>query len=88
MLNIDLKARLRNKAFWIAIASAIALLVQQLGLNIFPANYSDIVNSILSILTMIGIIVDTSTEGFSDQITKNKTPNREVLNNTENKTIE
>ncbi|WP_297418114.1 phage holin [Clostridium sp.] len=71
MLGLDLKARLKNKAFWVAMASAIALLVQQLGLNIIPSNYSEIVNSILTILTMVGIVVDTSTTGISDQISTN-----------------
>ncbi|EKQ51503.1 MULTISPECIES: phage holin [unclassified Clostridium] len=71
MLGIDLKARLSNKAFWVAMASAIALLVQQLGLNIIPSNYSEIINTVLTILTMLGIVVDTSTTGISDQIVTN-----------------
>jgi len=66
MSSIDLKARLRNKAFWFAMASAIALLAQQLGLNIIPANYTEIVNTVLTVLTMVGIMVDTSTTGLSD----------------------
>jgi len=68
MLGIDLKSRLRNKTFWVAMASAIALLVQQLGLNILPTNYSEIVNTILTILTMLGIFVDTSTTGICDKV--------------------
>lgn len=68
MLNIDLKARLKNKAFWVSMASAIALLVQQLGLQL-PSDYSAVVNAILTILTMSGIIIDTSTPGISDQTT-------------------
>jgi uncharacterized membrane protein len=68
MLSIDLEARLKNKSFWVAMASAIAILVQQLGLNIVPANYTEIVNTVLIILTMLGIVVDTSTTGISDQV--------------------
>lgn len=68
MLTIDLKARMRNKAFWVALISAIVLLIQQLGLkDLIPNNYGDILNSILAILTMLGIIVDTSTSGISDK---------------------
>ncbi|AQR90844.1 phage holin [Clostridium saccharobutylicum] len=78
MLNIDLKARLKNKAFWVSMVSAIALLVQQLGLQL-PSDYSAVVNAILTILTMSGIIVDTSTPGISDQTTTS-------TNSTENKT--
>jgi uncharacterized membrane protein len=63
---IDWKARLRNKTFWVAMASAIGLLLQQLGFNFLPDNYKDIVNTVLVITTMLGITVDTSTNGISD----------------------
>jgi uncharacterized membrane protein len=43
---------------------AIVLLIQQLGFkNLIPSNLSDIINTILSILVMLGIVVDTSTKG-------------------------
>ena len=58
--------RLRNKAFLLALASGIVLLAQQLGLNIFPSNISDIINSILSILTISGIIINPTTPGLMD----------------------
>ncbi|WP_143316859.1 phage holin [Clostridium sp. HBUAS56017] len=68
MLTIDLKARMRNKAFWVALISAIVLLIQQLGLKgLIPNNYGDIVNSVLTILVMLGVVVDTSTSGISDK---------------------
>lgn len=70
MLNIDLKARLKNKTFWISIIGAILLLSQQLGLDaskVIPSNYVDIINTVFSILTIAGIVVDTSTPGISDQ---------------------
>lgn len=69
MLTINLKSRFRNKAFLLAMVGAIVLLIQQLGFkDIIPSNYADIVNSILTILTMLGIVVDTSTSGLSDQV--------------------
>lgn len=58
--------RLRNKAFWVALASGVVLLAQQLGLNIFPTNIADIINSVLAILTIMGVIVDPSTPGITD----------------------
>ncbi|WP_143314182.1 phage holin [Clostridium sp. HBUAS56017] len=68
MLTIDLKARMKNKAFWVALISAIVLLIQQLGLkDLIPGNYGDIVNSVLTILVMLGVVVDTSTSGISDK---------------------
>jgi phi LC3 family holin len=71
MLNINLKSRLTNKTFWVSLVGAIILLLQQLKLftlaNYIPSNYADIINSIFAILTMLGITVDTSTPGISDQ---------------------
>ena len=66
-MNINWKARIRNKTFWVSIASAIVLLTQQLGLNIFSSNWSDILNTILTIFIILGIIIDPSTSGIADK---------------------
>lgn len=66
-MNINWKVRLQNKAFWVALVSAVVLLTQQLGLNIFPSNWTEILNSLLGILTILGIVIDPSTEGISDK---------------------
>ena len=66
-MNINWKARLTNKTFWVAIVSAIVLLTQQLGLSIFPINWADILNTVLTILIILGIVVDPSTNGISDK---------------------
>ena len=58
--------RLRNKAFLLALASGIVLLAQQLGLDIFPSNIADIINTVLALLTIGGIIIDPSTSGLTD----------------------
>ena len=63
---MDLKARMKNKAFWVALVSALVLLAQQLGLNLFPPNIMDITNTILLICTILGVFVDPSTEGILD----------------------
>ncbi|OOM71081.1 bacteriophage holin [Clostridium puniceum] len=65
-MNINWKTRFTNKIFLIAIASAIVLLSQQLGFNIFPDNWADILNTILTILILLGIVIDPSTSGMSD----------------------
>lgn len=65
---MNLKTRFRNKTFLLSMIGAIVLLVQQLGFKDFiPANYADIVNSILAILTMLGIVIDPTTEGILDK---------------------
>lgn len=66
-MNINWKARFTNKAFLISVVSAIVLLSQQLGLSIFPENWADIFNTILTIFILIGIVVDPSTPGISDK---------------------
>lgn len=65
-MNIDWKTRFTNKTFLIAIISAIVLLSQQLGLNIFPNNWEEILNTILTIFILLGIVIDPSTAGISD----------------------
>ena len=58
---MDLKLRMKNKAFWVA------LIFQQLNLNIFPENIMEITNTILYIFTILGIVVDPTTPGISDK---------------------
>ena len=68
-MRIDWKARLTNKTWWVSIIGALILLSQQLGLDLsqyIPQNYVDIINTVFLILTLLGITVDTSTEGISD----------------------
>ena len=60
------QARLTNKTFWVALTSAIVLLTQQLGLDVFPANIMDIANTILLIATILGVVVDPTTSGIRD----------------------
>ena len=63
---MDWKTRLRNKYFWVSLASAVVLLTQQLGLNIFPNNIAEIVNTILLIFTILGVVIDPSSDGLLD----------------------
>lgn len=58
--------RLQNKAFLVAIISSIIILIQQLGLDILPKNVSDIVNTILTILVTMGVVIDPTTPGIKD----------------------
>lgn len=65
-MNINLKSRLQNKGFWVALISAIVGVTQLLGYKVFPDNWADILNSILGVLMILGIIIDPSTPGISD----------------------
>ena len=64
---INVKQRFKNKAFCVAFASAVILLLQQVGLdNILPDNIMDIINTVLSILVMLGVVIDPTTKGIGD----------------------
>lgn len=58
--------RFKNKTFWVALMSAIVVLTQQLGLDIFPDNIMEIVNTVLMILVILGVVVNPTTEGIAD----------------------
>ena len=65
-MNIDLKARLKSKPFWIAFVSGIVGFTQLFGVKVFPDNWAEVLNLTLGLLVGLGIIVDTSTTGISD----------------------
>ena len=65
-MKLDIKARLRNKYFWISMLSLVVLLLDQLGIKL-PVDISEIGGTILSIAVLLGIIVDNGSEGFSDK---------------------
>ena len=62
---INWKLRFQNKTTLLAIASTVILLAQQLGFKL-PDNISDVVNTFLTLLVLLGVINDPTTEGISD----------------------
>ena len=62
---INWKLRFKNKTTLLAIASTVILLAQQLGFEL-PDNIADIVNTFLTLLVLVGVINDPTTEGISD----------------------
>ena len=65
MKNINWRLRFQNKATLLAIAGTLILLAQQLGLKL-PDNIADVVNTFLTLLVLLGVINDPTTEGISD----------------------
>ena len=63
---IDLKARLKNKYFWVSLLSLLVILLDQLGIQL-PFDINAIGGTLLSMAALLGIIVDNGTEGFSDK---------------------
>ena len=66
IMKLDIKARLRNKYFWVSMLSLVVLLLDQLGIKL-PVDINEIGGTILSIAVLLGIIVDNGSEGFSDK---------------------
>lgn len=64
-LGIDIKARLRNKYFWVSFMALVVMLLQQLGINL-PFDINAISGTLLSMAVLLGIVVDNGSEGFKD----------------------
>lgn len=65
-MKIDIKARFKNKYFWVSFLSLTVLLLDQLGITL-PFDLTAIGGTILSMLVLLGIVVDNGSEGFSDE---------------------
>lgn len=71
---INWKVRIKSKAFWTAIIPAALLLVQVIasvfGITLDLGDLGNkllaVVNSLFSVLAIIGIVVDPTTEGVAD----------------------
>lgn len=71
---INLKVRIKNKAFWLALIPAILVLIQvcaaPFGYNWDFAGLQQqlvaIVNAVFVLLSILGIVVDPTTAGISD----------------------
>ena len=65
-MKLDIKARLRNKYFWVSMLSLVVLLLDQLGIKL-PVDINEIGGTILSMAVILGIKVDNGSEGISDK---------------------
>lgn len=73
-MKINWLVRVKNKAFWVALIPTILLLAQQVcgmfGVDIQIANLQDnllsIVGTLFTLLAILGIVVDPTTDGISD----------------------
>ena len=82
MFQMDLKARFKNKAFLMALVSAVLLLLKNFGLGQYiPENIDSIVNGFITIGILLGVIADTSTPGISDKVIQDATV--KAINNQE-----
>mgnify|MGYP003298981411 CR=1 FL=1 len=74
MTKINWKVRIKNKTFWMAIIPAILLLIQvvaavfgyTLDLGDIGNRLLDVVNAVFSVLVILGVVTDPTTDGISD----------------------
>ena len=71
-MKINWKVRLRHKPFLIALFALLLLLVQQVAAifgidtTIYNEQATDLFNTVLAILVLIGVVIDPTTSGTSD----------------------
>lgn len=71
-MKINWKVRVKSKTFLVAAFSLLLLLIQQIGAlfgydtTIYNEQVTDIFNTILAILVLVGIVHDPTTAGLSD----------------------
>lgn len=71
---INWRVRIKSKAFWVAIIPAVLLLVQvvaavfgyALDLGDLGNRLLAVVNAVFAVLTILGVVVDPTTEGITD----------------------
>jgi phi LC3 family holin len=81
MLNINLLKRFENKTFAISFIGALIVFLKLCKLDfiadLIPKNYADIITAGFGLLAMLGIVIDPTTTGISDQVvTSNSTENQ------------
>lgn len=73
-MKVNWKVRIKNKAFWLAVIPAIALVAQAVAavfgytidLTTMVGKLQAVVNAVFALLVILGIVVDPTTEGISD----------------------
>lgn len=71
---INWKVRLKNKSFWLALIPAVLLLIQavaalfgfELDLDFIGERLLTVVNALFVVLTILGVVVDPTTQGVGD----------------------
>ncbi len=73
-MKLNWKVRIRNKAFWLAVIPAAALVAQAVAsvfgytidLTTMVGKLQAVVNAVFTLLVILGIVVDPTTAGVGD----------------------
>lgn len=71
---INWKVRIKNKLFWLALIPAVLMLVStvasvagvSLDFTVLGEKLGAVVEAVFAVLTILGIVVDPTTQGISD----------------------
>lgn len=71
---INLKVRMKNKLFWLALVPAFLLIAQkvagwfgyELAADLIGEEATNFINAVFALLVILGIVVDPTTDGFKD----------------------
>lgn len=73
-MKINWKVRLQHKQFWVSLIALLIVLVNQIAgifsydVTIYNDQVTAISETVLSILALLGIIIDPTTQGASDSV--------------------
>ena len=75
-MKINFLVRIRNKAFWLAVIPAVALVAQavaavfgySIDLTTMVGKLQAVVNAVFALLVILGIVVDPTTDGIADSV--------------------
>ena len=73
-MKINWKVRVKNKTFWLTLVPAIFLVIQSVlslfGIQCYfseiQTGIATVITAIFGLLTVLGIVTDHTTDGFSD----------------------
>lgn len=73
-MKINWIVRIKNKAFWLALVPALAMVAQAVAalfgytidLTTWVGKVQAVINAIFAVLVILGIVVDPTTEGIGD----------------------
>lgn len=71
-MKINWKVRMQHKQFWVALIALLIVLANQVAgifhvdITIYNDQFTAITETVLSILALLGIIIDPTTAGASD----------------------
>lgn len=74
MNKINWKVRLQHKGFWVSLVALLLVLANQIAsifgvdISIYNAQVTDITESVLGVLILLGLVIDPTTKGIGDSV--------------------